>query len=233
MSDYDHNFPANQHPLYMDLDISLDDLNNSNGCHVAIVGEAEGSSAVNLVLQESFNNHAYSPSNMAIVNSSVDEKHSQIGHPLRTGSSFNNEPVPGEPTRLLNPFNTHISSIYNEQSPSNEFLGNIFPSHEFVLPGTNLRSPLFNLSDESPFAALDVSCSSEYQYVSGVNGFALSPSRSVHYAPVKRSDISSDSSSHGETSDGSVPLLCYSPISTSSDQTTVSIKIRTLYFNLD
>jgi hypothetical protein len=236
--DGDHDFRVDQCHLCLDAGISVDNLDSSTGDHIVIVDEANGSTGVSFVQQEAFDNQACS--------SSVHDKHSQIKNSFHSGTSFSSAPVFGTFSSLLNTFSPYIRFTREEQSPVNGSFGNISPSNEFVLPGTNFQFPLFNISDESPFTVLDFPSSgasilpnesAEYQYGYGVNGFptAICPSRLVPCAPVECSDTPPVPSSHRGGSDllpapsshrggseFSLPLLSSSPIT--SDQATVSIR---------
>jgi hypothetical protein len=230
VSDCDHNFPVDQYPPCMDSGISVDNLDSSNGYLVTIVDEAIGSSGVPLAQQEAFDNQERPPpNNTDIFNSFFHEKHSQIDHSFHAGISFNNDP---------------IRYIQEEQSPVDDSFGIMSPSSELVLLDINVLIPLFNKLDESPFTVLNFSCSgdgillnesAEHQYGYSANGFptATCPSHRVPCAPVKCSaEVLPDPSSPRGLSEFSLSSFCSSPISITSDQATVSIKLRKTSFQL-
>ena len=250
VSNSDHNFPVDPHLLSMGPGISLDNLDRSIGCQVTILDEANGSAGMLLAEQGTFDNQEYSFSNNTeIFNSSFHEKRSQIDRSCHIGISLNDGLVSDPFPPPLNSFSPHIRSIQEGQSPVNDSFGNTFPSNEFVLPSTNFLFTRFNGSDESLFRASDFSYFGdgilrnelvEVRYDFGFNVFPTCPSHPVPSADVKcRSsnrgsvecrDVHPCLSSDRGNSEFSIPVLSYSPISITSDQTTVSIKLRkTLY----
>jgi hypothetical protein len=234
VSDCDHSFPVEQNLGFKEPLISVDNLGSSTGCHVAIVDEANGSYRMLLAQQDTLDIHAWSfPDYTDISNFSSHEKHRQIDRSFHTGISFNNGLIPSAFHPPLNSTSTHMRSVQEGQIPVIDSFGNTCPSNEFVLPSTNFLCTRFNSSNESPFLASDFSSSgvgilptesAEYQY-----DFPTCPLRPVPDASLKWSIYSSVSSARG-SSEEPIPLLSYSPISSTSDQATVSIKLRKTQF---